>query len=95
MKLVIKPSDKKGKKKMAIFKEDGKIIKVVYFGAEGYEDYTIHKDPERQKRYKQRHEKNENWNDKFSPGSLSWYILWRSPSYTENVKYFKNLFKLS
>jgi len=94
MKLIIKPSDKKGKKKMAVFKENNKIVKVVYFGAEGYDDYTIHKDLERQKRYKLRHQKNENWEDMYSPGSLSWYILWHSPSYRENVKYFKNKFNL-
>ena len=29
--------------------------KTVNFGARGYEDYTIHKDPERMKRYVKRH----------------------------------------
>ena len=30
--------------------------KKIYFGAKGYSDYTIHKDPERKGRYLKRHE---------------------------------------
>ena len=72
---------------------DGK--KTVSFGATGYSDYTIHKDPERKQRYINRHKKAENWNDPKSAGSYAKHILWNQPSLRASVadtnKRFKNL----
>jgi hypothetical protein len=63
----------RGKKYAAIFKNG----KVVHFGAAGYEDYTIHRDKIRRDRYIARHNNGrENWNDPYSPGALSRWILW-------------------
>ncbi len=42
----------------------------------GYSDFTHHKNEERKKRYIERHQHNENWNDPMTPGSLSRFILW-------------------
>ena len=56
-------------------------------------DYTKHKDPERKKRYMNRHKKNENWNDYMSPGALSRWILWNKPSFRDSVKDYKKRFK--
>jgi hypothetical protein len=44
--------------------------KKIKFGAYGMEDYTIHKDPERRRRYRQRH-KNDHINDRTKPGFYS------------------------
>lgn len=81
-------SDKADKKYYALF--DGS--KKVYFGAAGYEDYTMHKDPERKRRYIERHKKNENWNDPTTPGSLSRYILWNKPTVRESVADYRKRF---
>ena len=61
MQIVITPSDKPTKKFEA--RIDGK--KSIHFGAKKqfYEDFTIHKDPERKERYIERHSKNEDWHN--------------------------------
>ena len=48
--MLISPSTRADKKWMA--ECDGKKV---HFGARGYEDYTMHKDPERRRRYIARH----------------------------------------
>ena len=53
MEIIIKKSKKSDKKIDAVI--DGK--KTVSFGAKGYSDYTLHKDPERKERYVSRHKK--------------------------------------
>jgi hypothetical protein len=65
--------------------------KKVYFGASGYEDYTMHKDPERKEAYIKRHRKNEDWSKSGidTPGFWSYHYLWEFPSKTqayENIK---------
>jgi hypothetical protein len=65
--------------------------KKVYFGASGYEDYTIHKDPDRKEAYIKRHRKNEDWTKSGidTPGFWSYHYLWEFPSKTqayENIK---------
>lgn len=95
VKVVIKPSTKEEKKKMAIFYDkDNKKIKTTHFGAAGMSDYTKHKDPERKKRYINRHKKRENWNDFTSAGSLSRYILWGEPTLKSSINKYKNRFNL-
>ena len=56
MTFILKKSDKSGKKIMVW---DG--TRKIYFGAKGYEDYTIHKNPTRKKRYIMRHKAKEDW----------------------------------
>jgi hypothetical protein len=93
--VVIKKSTNKKKKYMAIFKdENGKKVKTTHFGAAGMSDYTKHKDPERKKRYLNRHKKRENWNDFTSAGSLSRYILWGEPTLRKSIYVFKKKFNL-
>jgi hypothetical protein len=57
MKLTIKPSSKPDKKLMAIFTDKEGIKKITHFGAKGMDDYTITKDKEQRKRYRDRHKK--------------------------------------
>lgn len=87
-----KKSNRKNKKLMAIFKENGKLIKIIHFGALGYEDYTTHKDPERRRRYINRHWRNENWKNPYTAGSLSYYILWFTPDLETNINIYKEIF---
>ena len=94
MEVSIKPSNLKTKKLTAIFYKNGKKIKTVNFGAKGYSDFTIHKDPKRKNRYLDRHKKNENWNDPMTAGSLSRWILWNLPTLDASIKDYLTRFKL-
>lgn len=64
------------------------------FGASGYEDFTTHKDVDRRNRYDMRHKKHENWNDPFSAGALSKWILWNKPSFEASVADYKKRFNM-
>lgn len=72
-----------------------KTGKKVYFGAVGYDDFTTHKDPERKKRYIDRHKKNENWTKSGinSSGWWSRYYLWEYPTKKEALKNIRTKLK--
>ncbi|ABU43706.1 hypothetical protein FK949_gp059 [Paramecium bursaria Chlorella virus NYs1] len=77
------------KKFQAIFYDKNrKKVKTIRFGARGYEDFLSHKDPERMKRYVDRHRKREDWtrSGKYSPGFWSRWLLWSEPSFTNALK---------
>lgn len=106
VKLVISKSDRKDKKLKAVFTyDDGKRsngapsapkTRTTHFGAKGMSDYTIHKDKERRKRYRDRHKKDLNTNDYTKAGYLSYYILWGDSSNINTaIKDYKKRFKLS
>ena len=94
IKVVIKNSPRKEKKKMAIFYDKEGKTRKVHFGAKGYSDYTIHKDPERKQRYLNRHRTTEDWNKPMTAGSLSRYILWGEPTLTASINKYKSKFNL-
>lgn len=94
--VVIKKSDKPGKKLVAVFTKDNGRTKKTYFGASGMEDYTITKDKEQRKRYRSRHKKDLSTGDYTRAGYLSWYILWGdSTSRRDNISSYKRRFNLS
>jgi Family of unknown function (DUF5754) len=74
MAIVVSPG--KTKKWTAVFPDGHKVS----FGAKGYSDYTMHKDPERMRRYIMRHQKHENWSNKYTAGFWSRWLLWSEPS---------------
>ena len=82
MEVVISKSTNKNKKFDAIV--DGKKIS---FGAVGYSDYTIHKDPERKERYVTRHAKREDWNKSGlkTAGYWSKHLLWNKDTLTKSI----------
>jgi len=62
-------------------------VKKVSFGAKGYEDYTIHRDIERRRRYRLRHQ-NDRLTDPTWAGFWSWYVLWGPyTSINKNLQY--------
>ena len=88
-------SNKSGKKLMAKFKnkKTGRES-TTHFGASGYDDYTIKKNIDQRKRYRDRH-RGDNLSNPGSPGSLSWNVLWgNSTSKQQNIKSFKSKFNL-
>ena len=98
--MVIKKSDKPGKKYVAVFTQDevagGKgRIKKTHFGSAGMDDYTLTKDKEQRKRYRQRHKKDLLTKDPTRAGYLSMFLLWgESTSLRENIKNYKKRFNL-
>jgi hypothetical protein len=95
MKMVIKKSDKPGKKYVAVFTRDNGRIKKTHFGASGMKDYTITGDKERRRLYRQRHKKDLNTNDPTRAGYLAFFILWgESKSIRQNIINYKKRFNL-
>ena len=93
--VVIKKSTKAGKKLMAVFTKDNGRKKTTHFGSAGMSDYTINKDKERRKRYRDRHKKDLETGDYTRAGYLSWYILWGpSTSLRTNISSYKKRFNL-
>ena len=69
------------KKYTAIFyNSEGDEIKRTHFGAKGMSDFTIHKDEARRERYINRHRAREDWNDPYTAGALSRWVLWNKPT---------------
>ena len=64
---------------------DGK--KTIHFGAEGYSDFTKHKDDARKDNYISRHKKNENWGKTGvdTAGFMSKKLLWNKPTLEASV----------
>lgn len=95
MKMTIKPSTKPGKKLMAVFTKDNGRTKTTHFGAKGMDDYTITKDKERRRLYRERHKKDLATKDPTRAGFLSYYILWGdSTSRATNISNYKKRFNL-
>jgi len=93
MNIIIKPSDKKDKKYVAVI--DNK--KHINFGGikengKPYSDFTQHKDTERKNRYLQRH-KHDHFNNPLYPSFYSTNLLWNKPTLTESIKDTNNKYK--
>lgn len=88
----VKKSSRKDKK-LQVTTPEGKTI---HFGAEGYSDYTIHKDDDRKQRYIQRHQKKEDWgiNGINTAGFWSKHLLWNKLTLKESVKDTENTFNI-
>jgi len=70
--------------------------KTLHFGANGYSDYTQHKDPKRKKLYEIRHKSHENWTKSgiFSAGFWSRWILWSKETLQESITYIYKKFNI-
>ena len=75
---------------VATFSDGSKI----QFGSKGYTDYTLSKDKKRKELYLARHESRENWNNPFTAGSLSRWILWNKPTLQASIRDYKIRFGL-
>jgi len=73
--VIILPSTRKNKKFMIMNPNN----KYVHFGDKRYEDFTQHKNKDRQQNYLKRSSNIKgNWkNNKYSPNNLSMNILWK------------------
>ncbi len=101
MPLKLRKSYRDGKKWVA--KDENRTI---HFGQEGARDFTLISKPsskfyltdiaEREKvkkAYRARHA-NDNLNNPFSPGALSYYILWSAPTMRGGIKNYEKRFDI-
>ncbi len=93
-KVVIKKSNKEGKKLMAVFTMPNGRTRTTHFGASGMDDYTKTRDKAQKQRYLKRHRRNENWNNPLSAGALSRWILWNKETRGASISDFKRRFNL-
>ncbi len=91
LKLVKIVKSPKTEKKLRAYFSDGTHTD---FGAKGYSDFTLHKDPERRDRYDNRHKIREDWNNPKTAGSLSKWVLWNKPSLKASISDYKRRFNL-
>ena len=93
--MVVKKSDRAGKKLVAVFTKDNGRTKKTYFGSAGMDDYTKTKDKSQRSRYRQRHKKDLSTGDYTRAGYLAYHILWgESTSLRENISKYKSKFNL-
>lgn len=87
----VKRSPNPAKKWRATF-TDGDKEKNTDFGAAGMNDFTITKDEERRRLYRERHAKDLNTGDYTRAGFLSYYLLWNLPTLTASIADFRRRF---
>ena len=80
-----------GKHKYYIITNTGKKV---YFGAKGYNDFTLTKNEEQKNRYIQRHQKRENWTKSGidTAGFWSRWLLWNKPTMEASYNDIKKRF---
>lgn len=99
MPLKLRKSSREGKKWQ--IKDENRIV---HFGQANARDFTLinkrsskHYIPSREERekvkkaYRARHAK-DNLNNPFSPGALSYYLLWSAPTMRGGIKNYENKF---
>lgn len=82
-------------------------LNTIHFGQKSARDFTLinsknskhylEKKEDREKvksRYKQRH-KGDAINDPYSPGALSWWILWNKPTLSASIKDYEKKFNIN
>lgn len=79
-------STRKGKRYMITLHFEEGRRRTVHFGSSEYDNYTIHKDPDRRARYIERHRRHENWRDPTTPGFWSRWLLWEKPTLDGAIK---------
>ena len=92
IKLDIVPSHLKNKKYDAIFSFQNQNPLIVPFGQKGYSDFTSNHSVIKKNNYIKRHQKRENWDNPFSPGALSMFLLWHTDDLKLNIELFKKRF---
>ena len=96
VKMVIKKSDKAGKKYVAVFTKENGASKRTHFGQATADDYLKSKNKEQRSRYRARHASDLKTKDPQRAGYLSYYLLWgNSTSLRENIKTYKKRFNFT
>lgn len=93
--LSVTPDTNGVNKYVATFMTEAGRKKRTHFGAAGMDDYTLKKDKEQRRLYRERHRKDLETSDPTRAGYLSYYILWGpTTSVRSNVAAYKRKFGL-
>ena len=94
MKLFITKSKRKNKKYDLLDKNKKYILS---FGDARFEDYTMHKDPDRKERYINRHKKREVWTAEGikTAGFQSRWIIWNLPTLEASIRDVNKRFNIN
>ena len=98
MRLTISNSTNKNKRLKAVFIDNNNKKITRHFGYKGGSTYIDHKDKEKRKNYRKRHEATEKkfYTDFTRPSTLSRFILWgNETNLRDAIKSYKNKFNLS
>jgi len=98
MRLTISNSTNKNKRLKAVFIDNNNKKIIRHFGFQGGSTYIDHKDKEKRKNYRKRHEATEKkfYTDPTRPSTLSRFILWgEATNLKDAIKNYKNKFNLS
>ncbi len=94
--------DGKHKYEITFENPEDKRTKTVKFGAKGYNDHTIYykedgkeKADEMKAAYIARHKVSENFDNPYTKGALSRWILWNKPTVKESLVDYIRRFRLS
>lgn len=95
--VTIMKSNKPGKRFTAVFRKPNGQIRTTHFGAANptYGTFIDHKSEARKQAYLARHKVNENWENPYTAGSLSRYILWNKPTLAASIADYKRRFGFS
>lgn len=89
--MYITQSTRKDKRYMAVFDNNKKIN----FGLKDGSTFIDHGDKNKRDAYIKRHQVNENFNDPYTAGALSRWILWGdSKNINNNINFFKKKFNV-
>lgn len=87
--MIIKPSTRQNKRLQATFSNG----KTVHFGLKGGNTYIDHQDKQKRENYLKRHKAREDWNNPYSAGALSKFLLWGDyKTLEQNHQYFMKKF---
>lgn len=86
---VIKYRGKSPKRFSATFEDSTGATKKISFGQRFGETFIDHGDLEKRKNYIARHRPRENWDDPYSAGALSRWLLWEKRSLPDAVREYK------
>ena len=64
------------------------------FGASGYDDYITSKSEVKKRASLARHRVNENWQDPYSSGALSRFLLWNLPTLEASIADYNRRFSV-
>ena len=97
MNFSIEPANDGRHKYVAIWANpaDKSVKRRVPFGGAGFADYTLFSPElreERRRLYIARHKKNQDWNNPYTAGALSRWILWEFPTISQAVAEYKKKF---
>jgi len=78
-------------KKWTVRFPDGKQVS---FGDPDYQDYTQHHDVKRKTLYINRHRSREDWNNIYTAGFWSRWLLWNKPSLNSSISDIEHRFNV-